>query len=126
MAALESGAVGGAGIDCFEHILLHGDDGPPTPEQHLGLPSMENVALTPHVAACERSNTPSVFFRSLTLGADSSGAMRQVGEDGILNLVAALSSRLPTTENIVNPDVIERWEARFGGQPSLLTPTANL
>ena len=62
VAALESGAVGGAGIDCFEHILLHGDDGPPTQEQHLGLPSMENVALTPHVAACERSNTPSVFF----------------------------------------------------------------
>ena len=52
--------------------------------------------------------------------------MRQVGEDGILNIVAALSSRLPTTENIVNPDVIEPWEARFGGQPSLLTPTANL
>ena len=28
-----------------EEALLHGDDGSPTPEQHLGLPTMTNVAL---------------------------------------------------------------------------------
>ena len=108
VAALESGQLGGAGIDCFERIQLHGDDGAPTADQHLGLPAMENVALTPHVAAY------------------SQGAMEEVGEKGILNLIAALRGRLPTHEHIVNPSVVQRWEERFGLAPPLLGASPKL
>jgi D-3-phosphoglycerate dehydrogenase len=94
--ALRVGQLGGAGIDCFERIGLHGEDSPPTPEQHLGLVGLPNVALTPHVAAY------------------SADAMAQVGEEGATNLVTALQGTLPPMEKIVNPEVVPQWRRRFG------------
>jgi hypothetical protein len=76
-------------------------DGPPTPQQHLGLPDLPNVALTPHVAAY------------------SADAMAQVGREGVTNLVMALKGVLPPTEKIVNPPVVPLWRQRFGEHASL-------
>jgi phosphoglycerate dehydrogenase-like enzyme len=106
VAALRSGQLGGAGIDCFERILLHGDDTPPTPEQHLGLTELPNVQLTPHVAAY------------------STGAMQQQGSEGVENLALALRGALPALRNIVNPAAMQRWRERFGNAQPLLPPLA--
>jgi D-3-phosphoglycerate dehydrogenase len=88
IAALQQGRLGGAGIDTFEMLDVFADQIPP--RQHA-LTDMENVILTPHVAA---------------------GSV-QSGEDmrttAIKNIVDLLSGHWPLAENIVNPTVIPRF-----------------
>ncbi len=79
--ALQSGQLGGAGLDTFEQIdPFSGIEAPPDhPLVHF-----ENVILTPHVAAL------------------SMEGMREVAEKGIENLVAVLEGRHPPSDRIVN------------------------
>ena len=89
--ALRQGRLGGAGIDTYELIDIFVDQIPP----HLHpLTDMENVILTPHVAA---------------------GSM-QAGEDSrttaIQNIVDILSGVWPLQENIVNLTVVPRFPLR--------------
>ena len=87
--ALKQGRLGGAGIDTHEMIDVFTD-------QILArlhpLSDMENVILTPHVAA---------------------GSV-QAGQDihltAIRNIVDILSGRWPLRENIVNPTVVPRFQ----------------
>jgi phosphoglycerate dehydrogenase-like enzyme len=86
--ALQQGRLGGAGIDTYEMIDIFVEQIP----AHLHpLTEMENVILTPHVAA---------------------GSV-QAGEDcrttAIENIVDILSGYWPPQENIVNPTVIPRF-----------------
>jgi len=86
--ALRQGRLGGAGIDTFEMIDVFAEQLPPRLHP---LTDMENVILTPHVAA---------------------GSV-QAGEDirttAIENIVDILSGRWPPHENVVNPTVIPRF-----------------
>ncbi len=86
--ALQHGRLEGAGIDTFEMIDVFAEQIPPRLHP---LTDMENVILTPHVAA---------------------GSV-QAGEDiytiAIQNIVDILSGRWPLQENIVNPTVIPRF-----------------
>jgi D-3-phosphoglycerate dehydrogenase len=86
--ALQQGRLGGAGIDTYEGIDVFTDQISPRLHPLTGL---ENVILTPHVAA---------------------GSV-QAGEDirttAIKNIVDILSGRWPLRENIVNPAVIPRF-----------------
>jgi phosphoglycerate dehydrogenase-like enzyme len=88
IAALQQGRLGGAGIDTFEMLDVFADQIPP--RQHA-LTDMENVILTPHVAA-----------GSVQSGED----MRTTAIENMLDL---LSGRWPLAENIVNPTVIPRF-----------------
>jgi D-3-phosphoglycerate dehydrogenase len=86
--ALETGSLGGAGLDTFEHIdPFTGIDAP----QDHPLLHLDNVILTPHVAAL------------------SEEGMREVSKGGIENLVAVLSGFWPIPERIVNTGVIPRY-----------------
>lgn len=82
VAALREGYLGGAGLDTFEGIdIFGGVEGPP---QHLLL-QLENVVLTPHVAA------------------GSVQAMQDVARGAVENVVAILSGHWPLPANRVNP-----------------------
>lgn len=87
--ALRAGHLSGAGLDVFAQINVHSELS--TPPDHPLL-SLDNVVLTPHV------------------GAYSIEAKRDVAVGGVENVVAALSGRWPRRENVVNPDVVPRFE----------------
>ena len=92
VAALESGRLAGAGLDTFEHIdPFTGVDG----FQEHPLLHMDNVILTPHVAAL------------------SEEGMREVSEGGIENLAAVLSGFWPQPERIVNAGVVPRYPLAY-------------
>jgi D-3-phosphoglycerate dehydrogenase len=86
--ALQQGRLAGAGLDTFELIDVFAEQMPPRLHPLTG---MENVILTPHVAA---------------------GSV-QAGEDlrtmAIQNMLDILQGRWPLAENIVNPTVIPRF-----------------
>ena len=89
--ALQQGQLGGAGIDTYELIDIFAEQIPP----HLHpLTGMENVILTPHVAA-----------GSIQAGEDSRTT-------AIQNIVDILSGFWPLQENIVNPTVVPRFPLR--------------
>jgi D-3-phosphoglycerate dehydrogenase / 2-oxoglutarate reductase len=86
--ALQQGRLGGAGIDTYEQIDIFAERLPP----HLHpLSGMENVILTPHVAA------------------GSVQASQDIYTTAIENIVDILSQRWPPRENIVNPTVVPRF-----------------
>lgn len=86
--ALQEGRLAGAGIDTYELIDIFAEQLPPRLHPLTGL---ENVILTPHVAA---------------------GSV-QAGEDcrttAIQNIIDILSGYWPPQENIVNPTVTPRF-----------------
>jgi phosphoglycerate dehydrogenase-like enzyme len=86
--ALRQGRLGGAGLDTFEYIdPFSGVEIPPDhPLLHL-----ENVILTPHVAAL------------------SAEGMREVSKKGIENVAYVLHGHWPPAERIVNSGVIPRF-----------------
>ena len=87
--ALEAGHLAAAGLDTFAVVDVH--DPQPSPPSHR-LFAMENVAVTPHVAA---------------FSVDSS---RAVGYGSVQNLVDVLSGRWPQADRVVNPAVTPRME----------------
>ena len=92
--ALREGRLAGAGLDTFEQIdVFAPEETPPSPPSHplLGL---ENVILTPHVAA------------------GSVQAMDDVSRGGVQNVAAVLSGYWPPPENIVNAGVVPRVPLR--------------
>jgi D-3-phosphoglycerate dehydrogenase len=90
--ALQRGRLGGAGIDTFEFINVFADQIPPRLHPLTG---MENVILTPHVAA------------------GSVQAGENMRTTAIENIVDILSGRWPAPENIVNPTVIPRFPLAY-------------
>jgi D-3-phosphoglycerate dehydrogenase len=89
--ALREGRLGGAGLDTFEQIdVFTASEAPP---KHPLL-ELENVVLTPHVAA----------------GSVESG--QAVSRGGIENVVAVLSGLWPQPDNLVNRDVMPRVPLR--------------
>jgi D-3-phosphoglycerate dehydrogenase len=86
--ALRDGRLSGAGIDTFEQINIFDTDERPPDHPLLGL---ENVVLTPHIAA------------------QSVQAMEDVSTGGVENIVAILNGRWPPPENIVNREVQPRF-----------------
>jgi len=89
VAALREGRLGGAGIDTFEGIDIFAVDEAP-PIHPLVLMDLDNVVLTPHVAA----------------GSDQAG--QDVVRGAVENVAAVLSGRWPPLENVVNPEVVPR------------------
>ncbi len=86
--ALRSGQLGGAGLDTFEQIdPFSGVEAPP----NHPLLQLENVILTPHVAAL------------------SAEGMREVAEKGIDNVVAVLNGLWPPPDRIVNKGLMPRF-----------------
>ena len=86
--ALREGRLGGAGLDTFEQIdVFTPNEAPPAHP----LLELDNVILTPHVAA----------------GSVQSG--QAVSRGGIENVVAILSGYWPPQENIVNRGVVPRF-----------------
>jgi D-3-phosphoglycerate dehydrogenase len=86
--ALRDGRLAGAGIDTFEHINVFDVDERPPAHPLL---SLENVVLTPHVAA------------------QSVQAMEDVATGGVENVVAVLRGRWPPRDQIVNQEVQPRF-----------------
>jgi phosphoglycerate dehydrogenase-like enzyme len=86
--AILSGRLAGAGIDTFEQIDVFTDRIPP---RLHALSDMENVILTPHVAA------------------GSVQASEDIRTTAIQNIIDILSGRWPAQENIVNPTVVPRF-----------------
>ncbi len=93
--ALHHGRLAGAGIDTFAEIDIFSDRIPPRLHPLTGL---ENVILTPHVAA------------------GSVQASEDMRTMGIQNTVDILSGRWPLPENIVNPTVVPRFPLRARGE----------
>ena len=89
--ALQSGRLAGAGIDTFEMIDVFADQLPPRLHP---LTDMENVILTPHVAAGSVQST------------------EDMRTTAIQNIVDILSGHWPPYENIVNPTVVPRSALR--------------
>jgi D-3-phosphoglycerate dehydrogenase / 2-oxoglutarate reductase len=87
VAALREGRLVGAGLDTFEQIDVFGPDGRP---DHPLL-ELDNVILTPHVAA------------------ESVESRQESARGAIGNLVSVLSGRWPNPEHIVNTGVAPRW-----------------
>ena len=88
VAVLREGRLAGAGLDTFEQINVHtADEGRP----NHPLLELENVVLTPHVAA----------------GSVQSG--QDVATGGVQNVAAVLSGHWPCPENIVNRGVVPRF-----------------
>ena len=99
--ALRDGRLGGAGLDTFEHINpFSGVDSPP----NHPLLQLENVILTPHVAAL------------------SIEGMKEVAEKGIENVASVLRGYWPLAERIVNQGVEPRF---ILSQPSSQKATAS-
>ena len=92
--ALDSGHVGGAGIDTFGEIDIFVDHIPPPVHPLAG---RANVILTPHVAG------------------GSAQAKFDMMDVGIQNLIDVLNGQWPLEENIVNPGVTPR----FAFQPNM-------
>jgi D-3-phosphoglycerate dehydrogenase len=91
VAALREGRLAGAGLDTFEGIdVFTPNEAPPVHP----LLELENVIVTPHVAA----------------GSVQSG--QAVSRGGVENVVAILSGQWPLAENIVNAGVVPRWPLR--------------
>ncbi len=88
VAALREGRLGGAGLDTFEQINVFSET--EFVPQHPLL-ELNNVVLTPHVAAA------------------SPDAMYAVSKGGVENVVAVLSGHFPPAENIVNAGVAPRF-----------------
>lgn len=89
--ALREGRLGGAGLDTFEQMdVFTPNEAPPTHP----LLELENVVLTPHVAA----------------GSIESG--QDVSRGGIENVAAVLSGYWPPSGNIVNEGVVPRVPLR--------------
>lgn len=86
--ALQGGRLAGAGIDTYEMIDVFAEQIPPRLHPLSG---MENVILTPHVAA------------------GSVQAAQDIRTTAIENIVDILSGRWPPQENIVNPGVVPRF-----------------
>lgn len=86
--ALRQGRLAGAGIDTYEMIDIFAEQLPPRLHP---LTDMENVILTPHVAA-----------GSVQSGQDSRATTIQ-------NIIDILSGYWPVPENIVNPTVVPRF-----------------
>jgi D-3-phosphoglycerate dehydrogenase len=86
-AALREGRLAGAGIDTFEQFDPFRDQC--EPHAHP-LDGMDNVILTPHVAA------------------GSTQAKFDMMDEGLRNVLDILDGRWPAQENIVNPTVIPR------------------
>jgi D-3-phosphoglycerate dehydrogenase len=85
---LRQGKIAGAGLDTFEHIdPFTVVEAPP---DHPFV-SMENVVLTPHVAAY------------------SEQAFEDVNRGGIGNLASVLKGCWPPAENVVNREVVPRF-----------------
>ena len=84
---LESGQLAGAGLDTFAVVDVH--HRAPVPPTHR-LFAIQNVVLTPHVAA---------------FSVDSS---RDVGFGSVSNLAAVLQGQWPRSDRVVNPDVEPR------------------
>ena len=84
--ALRDGVIASAGIDTFEHIDIFGEEKAP---DHPLL-ALDNVILTPHVAAM------------------SVQAKEDVGRGGVENVVSVLSRHWPHPDHIVNRGVIPR------------------
>jgi len=88
VAALREGRLAGAGIDTFEGIdVFGGAEGPP---DHPLL-ALDNVVLTPHVAA------------------GSVQAMQDVVVGAVENVVAILAGSWPDPAHVVNPGVQPRY-----------------
>ena len=88
IAALEQGHLGGAGIDTYEQIDIFAERLPPRLHP---LSDMENVILTPHVAA------------------GSVQAFTEIYAIAIQNMIDILRGYWPPAENIVNPTVNPRF-----------------
>jgi phosphoglycerate dehydrogenase-like enzyme len=86
-AALQDGRLAGAGIDTFEQFDPFRDRCEPRAHP---LDGMDNVILTPHVAA------------------GSTQARFDMMDTGLRNVLDILDGRWPAQENIVNPTVIPR------------------
>jgi D-3-phosphoglycerate dehydrogenase len=85
--ALQEGIIASAGIDTFELIDIFGEEKVP---DHPFM-TMDNVILTPHVAAM------------------SIQAKEDVGRGGVENVVSILSGYWPHPDNIVNQGVVPRF-----------------
>lgn len=88
VAALEQERLGGAGIDTYEQIEIFAEQIPPNLHPLSG---MENVILTPHVAA----------------GSVQAGT--EIYATAIQNIVDILQGSWPLSENVVNPTVRPRF-----------------
>ena len=89
--ALREGRLGGAGLDTFEQMdVFTPNEAPPSHP----LLELENVILTPHVAA----------------GSVQSG--QDVSRGGIENVVAVLGGYWPSPGNLVNAGVVPRFPLR--------------
>lgn len=86
---LRDGALAGAGLDTFDVIDIFGES--QIPPEHPLL-DLDNVILTPHVSGL------------------SIQALEDIAIGGAQNLVSALSGHMPHPENVVNPDVVPRFE----------------
>ena len=87
-AAIREGRLAGAGIDTFEQIDIFQEELPPRLHPLTGL---ENVILTPHVAAGSIQASAEIYLTAID------------------NVVDVLSGRWPLAENIVNPTVAPRF-----------------
>ncbi len=87
-AAIQEGRLAGAGIDTYEQIDIFAEQLPPRLHPLTGL---ENVILTPHVAA------------------GSVQASAEIYTTAIDNIMDVLQGRWPLAENIVNPSVVPRF-----------------
>lgn len=86
--AIQQGRLAGAGIDTFELIDIFQEE--LSPRLHP-LTGMENVILTPHVAAGSVQASIEIYMTA------------------IQNVVDILHGRWPLQENIVNPTVVPRF-----------------
>ena len=86
--AIQEGRLAGAGIDTYEQIDIFAEQLPPRLHPLTGL---ENVILTPHVAA------------------GSVQASEEIYSTAIHNIIDILNGRWPLEENIVNPTVVPRF-----------------
>lgn len=87
-AAIQEGRLAGAGIDTYEQIDIFAEQLPPRLHPLTGL---ENVILTPHVAA------------------GSVQASEEIYTTAIQNIHDILNGQWPLEENIVNPTVVPRF-----------------
>ncbi len=89
--AIQQGRIAGAGIDTYEQIDIFAEQ---LPHRLHPLTGLENVILTPHVAA------------------GSVQASEEIYMTAIENIIDILCGRWPLAENIVNPTVVPRFPLR--------------
>jgi D-3-phosphoglycerate dehydrogenase len=88
--ALRSRKIAGAGVDVFETEPVRPDN---------PLLDMENVITSPHCAG--------FTFEALS----------RMAKQAALNSLQALSGQVPDMEYVVNPEVLDKWKARWPNQP---------